>query len=385
MIPLLCLTLQTAKPCELIEVPSPAESKITLEAYVRLPELSNAHLYVLTKATAAAVRQTSKFPPRSVRAVFSPGYGPRYSVTGNGIRIGFTVEPDNWKTGLSLMQSILTEPVFLSDLDREPDATVKSPIDRFYQIGDVFKRDFNPRGVLPMWYSLVNSKTVTVAISGPFATGEPTKRWESYASGWTNSGRNNLQVNTKTEFPPARNTDDRIVMLESASLQEPIAPLTLAATILGVGRDSILFRLCREEMKISYQQEAIVLPDRKNWRLRVGVFTDQKNTDPVVLLKLKDELKKSINALSESDVQRALGAAKGALQYQQRTLPIIIGNPGELPSDPASRLHFDLVWRTIEGKRFEPSSLISDMNTVGLEKVKSLLNRFIDSCELSIY
>jgi hypothetical protein len=295
-----------------------------------------------------------------------------------------TVENGDLNSGLSILNSVLTEPSFIKEAMKPAATSLGSFWQLAYETVPIVECNFEPWQVQLIWNSSVNRDTITIGVRGNFQKGAPTKRWNELG-GWLPITDRRLPnfLGKKTLAEVQRNT--KLLLFETPTLTpsgSEISEALLASTILGTGKECLLWRICREEMMMSYRQEAFLYPDRKGWRLRIAIATDENGIAPESISTVRDRLIKAVNELKSSDLVWAKGAARGYLQNQLQTLPMVLGVGGILSEEPADQLY--LFWQAKLNRNWNPNEILESMEKVQLDIVKKHLIEMLNQMNVQL-
>jgi hypothetical protein len=150
--------------------------------------------------------------------------------------------------------------------------------------------------------------------------------------------------------------------------------------MLGGGKDTILWKVCREGLKMSYQQDAFVLPTEAGWEFRIAVATDARILKEDAVSQLVSSLAQAVDGLSETDLQHARGLLKGFFEYGQSGIPIKLGQTAMTTGDDNETLFRDLY---LNYKRSAPFSSKTWISGVSLIEAKTQLKAILESASIS--
>lgn len=369
------------------EYPQPNSSVVAIEAIVKLPKMNPAQRYLLSQAINLAVQMTPEYANQDVLRILQIGSRFRLYQGADHLRVGLTVDPANLGSGLNLLHSVLTEPTFLADTIKARKSNVVFPWSAAYRGFDFQETTLERENLVAMWQGIMRPQNISVAISGTFRPGEPGEKWRSKTSGWVYTVPSQLPfaypplAKEKPNDPPLLVFDSKPLTLTKASLPSYL----LAANALGVGKDSVQWLVAREGMNLSYRQEAFLIPTADGMRFRMAFATDEEGIKPETIAALRAKLRASCEALTQPDLDHAVGLGRGYLVNQMPTLPLILGIGEVVSNDANDQLYLRQYWSTQYGFDWNSSSLMSDMNSTKLEDFKKLLVKLIDESDVRIY
>jgi predicted Zn-dependent peptidase len=241
--------------------------------------------------------------------------------------------------------------------------------------------------MMALWQGIMKPQNISVGISGNFATMVPTEKWKAMQSSWTQRPQADLPLAYPPKFKDTPNTPP-LLIFESKPIkldQAKLASYLLAANVLGVGKESLQWLIAREEMGISYRQESFLMPTDEGWKFRMAYGTDENGTKPETISALRQKLKERCNALTQTDLDHAVGLGRGYLVNQMPTLPIVLGIGDVLSTNANDQLYLRHYWKTKFGFVWNANSMFVLMQQVELGNLKKLLNQILDESDVRIY
>ena len=362
----------------LIEFPSKATEVVAIEALIKLPKLEPGHRFRLDQAAINAVKMTPQYGRRDIARILAPGYRFRVDQLADVLRIGLTVEPKDLGAGLSVLSSVLTQPTFLQDAIKVDSIATISPWQRAIKAYETVPMDVDQALLQDIWKYVVQPKNITVGVRGRFTDGQALSLWKQREQYWVDYVPNKLIYGRSPKLrldvgqPP--------ILLMRAAVGSLTPDDLVAATLLGGGKDSILWQLCREELRMSYQQDSFFLPTESGWEFRVAVATDQRILEEGAVATLQSKLLTAVDKLTEQDLDHARGLLRGYLEFGQPGIPIILGLAGITSSDPNETLFRDLYFAHKNLPAFVSSNWIPETN---LKTVKARLRSLLEGSNVS--
>jgi hypothetical protein len=375
------LLAQVVDPPVLHEYISTEERSVAFEALVQLKDLTAQQRFVMLESAKNAVQYTARYSKNDLLNLLSPGTGFRVQLGGSILRIGFTMPPQKLNSGLSILQSVLTEPSFIRESFKPYAKPVADPWASAYQLEPLEPCKFEPDYVRSLWSSYVNADSVQIGVRGNFAPGEVKRQWASYTEGWQKSRTRTFPKLQSEQKGLGTTSEVQLLVFESPRLslkKQEFAEVLLAVTALGTGKSCVLWDICRERLRMSYRQEAFLLSDRDGWRFRIAIASESAYLGATKTEALCAELSKAIDQLRESDLVRAKGAARGYLLNQIPTLPLIVGVGGVLRQTSEDQLYLNMLWRIKSGESWDPQTMFDAMQAIDLMTLKSRLKALLD-------
>ena len=302
--------------------------------------------------------------------------GPRFEWTPDHIRIEFGVSPKGLKTGLRLMESLLRRPTtdpLIPAADPSPWMKVA------YQIRPD-RRPMDPKEVLAIRSEIFRLDRITLAVSGPLTPGEATRSWQEIAS--ENADPKPVRFFEPTSEAETINPSVKSLVGPAISAADPELPATILAMIaLGSGKASTLHRVLREQLGLSYRQEAVLTPISQGWipqliyQLPEGVTAEQAaGVEPAIAA--------DVAQWSEATRNRALGMAKVIFRLGVPFSPLY--NEPSGASDSDEETFFDAWWFSRTGKRFDASSFLDHLSAVDLSTLRKTATQIVSGSPPSV-
>lgn len=363
-------------PGRFVEQSVPTAKSVLIETAVVFPYLSPRDRAVEEVLAACLMQGTSDYTKEDLRgATVYAGEPLKCVATADCLRITVGVRKADWKTGLRIVHSLLTNPL-LSDeaienakdtlpfVNRSPWRSALDPVILKYD--QVRKRDvidFIARNLVP--------EATSIVISGPFNPGDPRTFWFDEVSGWTNSHL--------TQFPPDRRSD-RITRRPELPvsilrwdgpelpLKGGIAVPMLAAFALGAGKESAAFRVLREKERLSYRQEAMLAPFGEGVRLQLVAAFRPQTDESGLADRVKADMLEDIGRWNEDTRLRALALAKAAFERGAMPVPFALTPEGVLNSE--DRHFLNAYWGMKTGEAWNTRSFVQSLEAVSLEDLK---------------
>ena len=393
MIPALILLTQLGGVAQVDAVPSITEylntskDTVAIEAIVKLPPLNPAQRYVLSQAMSVAVQMTPEYGNREVLRLLKTSTRFRLYQAADHLRIGLTVDAGDYGPGLSLLHSVLTEPTFLADTIKARKSTLINPWYPAYRGFESQETPLERETIIALWRGIMRPKNISVAISGRFAARDAAEKWNRMKSGWVFDAPNQLPLTYPLlakdvpNSPPLLVFDSKPIMITRSLL----ATHLLAANALGVGKESAQWLVAREGLHLSYRQEAFLIPTAAGWRFRMAFGVDDAGVQHEVIADLRTKLRAKCEALTQADLDHAVGLGQGYLVNQMPTLPMILGIGEMLSNDANDRLYLRHYWTTMYGFDWNAETLLVQMKATTLPELKTLLLQLIDESDIRIY
>ncbi|MEI7577807.1 MAG: hypothetical protein WCK51_13015 [Armatimonadota bacterium] len=362
----------------MIEFPTTEGEVVAIEALIRLPKLEPGHRFRLEQAAYNAVKMTPQYGKRDISRILAPGYRFRIDQLADTLRIGLTVEPKDLGSGLSVLSSVLTEPTFLPDAIKVESMPAISPWLKAIRSFDLVPMEVDQGLLQDIWKYVIRPEAITVGVRGPIPAGRATQLWHERERFWqeylpnkTVSGRS-PKLRLDIGNPPILLFSSQVSVLEPLDI--------MAATLLSGGKDTILWKVCRESLTMSYQQDAFLIPTSSGWEFKIAIATDKRILEEDAVNQLKSKLLTSVDQLSEADLSHAKGLLTGFFELGQPGIPIRIGNTQLTGGDANEMLFRDLYLAAKSSPPFSSSSWLAGSS---LADAKKRLRSIIENSSVS--
>jgi len=362
----------------LIEFPTSSGDVVAIEALIQLPPLEPGHRFRLDQAARNAIKMTPQYGRRDISRILAPGYRFRIDQLADALRIGLTVEPKDLGAGLSVLSSILTDPTFLPDAIKVETTPNTQPWQRATRSFEMVPMDVDQAILRDVWKYVIRPEAITIGVRGPVIGGrasqlwrERERFWQEYVPQKTVAGRS-PKINLDIGKPPILVLKSKVPLLTAEDL--------LAATLMGGGKDSILWRLCRVELKMSYLQDAFLVPTESGWEFRIAIATDESIFAEGAVAKFMSQLAREVEKVSETDLQHARGLLTGFFELGQPGLPIKLGQTEMTSGDDNEILFRDLYLNSKKSAAFAAGTWISG---AGVDSAKARLRAILESSSIS--
>lgn len=365
---------------QVVVVAKPEATAIAISAVVRTGELSArewAAAEVLCASLPLGTRSYTRWEMFSATA--PSGIPIRCSVMPDHLSIEMGVLPEQLGTGLDILRDIL-------DRARLDEEDVRGQLETvLYRRKGLWEQVLAHAGgeatgltkpwIEQIYRNLVRPDRTVIAVAGPVDPVEVLAAASNAFGDW----RVDVRVRTPDRgawVDTGRNT----VAVGSVELRSPVIPpdlegssvALLAAAALGVGKTSSLFRIAREEMGLSYAQEAFLYPDSKGFRLRVVALSKSVSSD--MAEQLKAALLRDIDTWSENTLEAARAAVARPLDNRivRDALRLRVDRPSPLSGEALIAAYLRMKFGDVA-----PISLSDLGAAVTLERLKTDARRWI--------
>jgi len=377
-----------------VEILDPTMDAVDIEAVVRLPELTWHQRGLLEEMAGSLVQDTPTFSRNQIEELASHvGQRMRVSIMEDHIRVSFVVAPQDVESGISMVGSVLREPVFTEDSLKATSEDLQ--FRRFGYWRQALKGvPFDPpkytrRDVAELKAVIFRPENVTVGVCGKFVSGQPSAKWAEVESQWQPGRIPRLY----DDQAPAKSLAKLESSLSVFELRGPVFTATdagfstkvLALFALGSGKAGSLFRVAREKLGWSYRQESVLWPTPTGFAPRLLVVQSDKTDIDKRGETLRTELLADVKTWTEQDRLRALGIAQACMTRGVEYSPFYFHPDRTISSNGADDAFMAAYWQMKTGSPWAPSRLLGQMGLVTTEDMKAAAQEMLAASILKTY
>ncbi|MBS1714893.1 MAG: insulinase family protein [Armatimonadetes bacterium] len=181
---------------------------------------------------------------------------------------------------------------------------------------------------------------------------------------------------------PRISTKDRVATFELCG--EPLSPNSvsgkakvLATFALGVGKDTSLFRIVRQQMRLSYRQEAVLWPSQRGWSPRFLFARSAADAEPESLAEVREALLKDVQTWEAPVLERAKAMARASFDGTSPVTPFWVSPEGRMTSVLSDRC----AWTGINAMMTGGTVGVPDFTDVTVEELKAAASDLIDKAQ----
>lgn len=374
-------TLAQEPAVKVIEQSVPNSGRICVQAVIKLPPMSPREwgaLLIIRDAMADGTKGYTGFD--LLNYVTAAGDPMKITLANDHLRIGYALPPGNLAISSDILEELLDK-AYLNDekLKKIAEETPFLRMGPWEQTFSAWRPDFSELkrdDILRVYRRVFRPEQTTVAVSGDFAKGEGEKEFTERFSDWKpeNPGRRRILEGKPGPAPQVRGT-----ALTSIGADVTAAPaeLLLAAYALGVGKGAAAFRVVREELRLSYRQEALLIPAEKGWRLAL-MF---QHTGEIDKAKLKEALKKDIEGWTPETLDRAKGMMSASFDFDLGGLPICLNPRGPLTLSLEDRTYWQAYIAMKTGTALDIETMRLAARELSLQSLKATALAWVDAAQ----
>lgn len=314
---LACLALASGP--KIVEAPDPKSNRIAVQIVAKLPELDARELGMAKLLENVLLDGTAEFT-RAQLASLTGAYGTpiRCRLMPDSLRVQFSMPKGSLSAAAAVANSVcrhasLTAEAFAASLEtlpyknREYWAEALDPFQpKFERIRLSELREF--------YRHLFRPENLFIGVAGGFTPGEARAQFEAAFADWKPE-RDTYPRYHFTDFPKEQATRRRgvaTVELYSELMPEDMGKNLAMASVMGLGKGSVLFRTLREKLFLGYRQEAFLWPSRSGLQLRLIAVVADPGRAKGAEQTMRDELLAAVDALGEGDLARAKALLRSA-------------------------------------------------------------------------
>lgn len=384
----LVLGLGQAQPsAKLALYPDPEAGAIVVQAFVKGTPRRSAHDAAVWEVMCNSLLEGSQeLSAAQLRDYGSQaGYSPRVVVMPDYFMLEFTVPAGAIDLAGQLIETTLLRPRFRDEQVMEVTRRLMAkPKEPFYDALQYEAAEFGrikPAQVSQLHQLCVRPENTTIIFGGSFSADQAQKEFDRRFKSWK-MGRAPHQWLKEGGLVDRTKRSGRISSYEiygnPMTLATPFSGSRMLATIaLGVGKESSMFRILREEMGWSYVQEGLLWPTAKGWEPRL-IMLKTGEGDAAFVAKMRELLLADIEKWDGETLARAVTLGKASLRREVPYSPFWLSASGPMQFSLSDRT----AWRgylTMIGSGQAGTELLSDaLGNVDLELLKKSGKELLD-------
>jgi len=314
---LACLAVATGP--RVVEVPDPTSNRIAVQIVVKLPELDARELGMARVLEDILLDGTTEFTKTQLVGMTNTVGAP----------ISCQLMPDCLRVQYSLPKgSLQTAGVIANSVCRYSSLSAESLSASLatlpFKNRNYWSEALDPRiasfdrirlaNIKEFYSHLFKPENITIGVAGAFAKGEAESQMASSFAGWTPE-KDTYPTYHFTDLPKTQESRKRpisTVELFSEVMPDDVGKNALMGSVLGLGKGCVAFKIIREKLYLSYQQEAFLWPSESGIQLRlIATVADSSNAKKAAE-QIRSEVIKAIEALDETDIERAKAILRSA-------------------------------------------------------------------------
>lgn len=363
---------------------------VTLQAVVRIPELTPRYRLGLRAVCDLLMAGTEEYSATTLRRYLNQtGSEPTIQFLPGCIRIGLTLPGDQFRTGVSMLDSLLRRASF------EPAAVAswspKTTIKDYWEatlLGSLPNvKDLRTGDIRDSYLRYFRPENTTIAVAGKLEPGAVERISERF-SDWNPPRPRPPALDLNREQPLfATEFNVNTVELRSIELEPAAAGFPtdlLAAYALSVGKGSSFHRIARETLHWSYRQEGVLWPSPKGFRFRMILARQERDFDVSGATKLRELMVADIDRWADVDLQRAQSIAKLGMVHGIGPQPWRLSTSRPLDDSLQERAAMAAYWFALTGTNWNPAAVCDRMARVDLTSLKEAARKLLDQASVQV-
>lgn len=371
------LSTQTAESIQVIEQPMPGSDLVAFQAFVQAEVSGQKDLSAWEMVGPAVLEGCLDYSSTEVSSVATrAGYWPEIAVLPGMIRIQMVCRPADAPDVANMLTQSLLVPKLREDGLLKSKAQVLAkrsrPFDLALRTLELPLEDVKPDDIRMIHQLAFRPKNIKIYISGNMEVGVLPNVIKRAERDWKDPGRPGRRPLQLDPRPPVH-SGSAVASVELRA--EPItassrfaAARLLATTALGVGKDCTMFRVLREQLGLSYVQEAVLWPTTEGWIPRFVMLRDGGSVEDIA--KMRTAMLEDIEKWDENVLKRALVLARASLTDGLPWSPVWLDSYGPMADTSADKLalfgYLDLVGQG----GLSPNRWAATLENVELDTVK---------------
>lgn len=369
--------------------PNPKAPDLCVEAVVPLTGIGDVDPGAAQVMAECLLLDNGVFSARQIRETCSQaGVAPSVEAMPDHIRISLRFPPGRLRDAVPMLAAMLTRAEFT------PQA-IKKAMERIEHPESVWERALSPidpgsslptsEALRQVYEAACRPERVVVVFGGAVDGLEALRLWNEKVDGWHVEPAKALPTPSSPLFA-WRGHDSPVSTFEWRGPEFPawdaaLSTRMVAVAALGFGKGSTLYRLVREQRGLSYRQDAFLWPSPFGFRPRL-LFASKRMPDAAAVDALRKQLLVAVASWTETDLARAKGIVRSAVDLRIVEPPIVLSARRALrPGDESDRLFEEAYWVAKTGAAFDRARLLSRIDLVPLQDIKDMASEWLERAE----
>lgn len=247
----------------------------------------------------------------------------------------------------------------------------------------------NQPAVEAFFQRVFTPNATTIVISGPIGqlSDDPTSYWPRLAN-W-----NQPKPDWRKDYSgPTAPLSEHAFPITTAELysseydgSDASFPLQLlVATALGAGKGSAMHRVLREQLALTYLQQAVVTPTANGFRTRLFLIHSPSGEDSSLCETARKALLEDVKSWSAETLERAIGMAQAYLLAGAEATPLYLDASSPLTQSPQDQAFLAGYWKEKTGNAWDARKLLGLMKQVTLGNLKSTAEKLLTDAQTRV-
>ena len=377
----------------IVEWLDPTWNYVSVQAVVKVPPLTANEHNLLTQIVSTLDESATYRAVQVADVAARTGSRLRANLMPDHIRIGMEVVPADTAIGVSMVASVLREPVVAPERIDAAGQDLRFRRSGYWRqaLGpSTFEpARYLPRDVSELMERVFRPDNVTLAVGGNLTPGVASAKWDEIRAAWTvRKLEPDRKLIQKPRQAAAINATLSVIELAGepfSATDAAFATRLLALTALGTGKAASLWKVARDGLGVSYRQEAVLSPTPFGFEPRLMVAHAGDGNLEELGTKIREGLISEIAAWTDIDRKRALGMAESFLVRGGDLNPLYFASGRPAGADLADQTFLQAYWLMKTGTRWNPHGLVGRMGFVELADLKSTAEKMFSSARLLIH
>ena len=386
---LLFSRIGSSQQVQCVEYPRSSDSVVSVQAIIRLGAMSPVEEAEARVLCETFRKGTEEYSGEQVLSYGAQGGAPvRFTFMPDHIRISILMPSGGLGVGLDLISALIQRPRLPDDAIRTEIEVIERESPDIWTLAK-FPYRLTVKGITPTKVRnfakyVLRPENIVICIGGAIQPGEGESSVRSHFSQWKlgipgnkqDSQGEIIRIDTSKFRPAIYN------FIAKDESPEPRSVLTklVALTQIGFGKQSSLFRIVREKLGISYQQDAFLWPSPTGFKARFIFFTTQKVSEADIRTALLGD----INIWTESDLERArrllIASFEGAIPFG----PMWITRTGQPSNSLEDQTFLRGYWLMKFGQTYSLETNTSEIEKVTLPSIKKIAADIVTNSKLTM-
>ena len=363
---------------EVLEMPEQSQY-VVVQAYVKAPEMSAREAAAWQVLGNTLLKGTSQFTAQSLRQYGAQaGIPPSVATMPDFMRIQIVLPKAGLSLAVQLLYSVMSAPT-LKDEDlaetiesltlEEPSPWISAMVGLSYDYSAIRKGD-----VERIWQRAFRPENISFVVGGGITPGTGQKEIDTRFSRLKvvrdpgtliADGRPSPVLSTAGEVSTFSLIGRTITPASVAS-----AAKLLAVYALGVGKDSAMHRVIRDDLGLSYMQTAILWPTAEGWSPYLIMVRKSENEEAKFATDMKDALMKDVETWTDGTVSRAQAMARASFTRRLISSPVWLDSSGPMSQSLIDRCSWRGYLEMVGSGALREELLVDAMENVDLDQLK---------------
>lgn len=381
---LACLALATGP--RVVEVVDPASDRIAVQIVAKLPELDARELGMARILKSLLLEGTTEFTKAQLVAMTNAlGFPIRCRLMPDSIRVQYSLPKGSMSTASTIASSVCRHASLEAESFQTALATIPFRNREYWSEAlDPFVAKYERirlSDLKEFYRHIFRPDNITIGVAGNFTTGQAQTEFAKAFDDWR-LGKDTYPRYHFTDFPKEQvNRKRKIATIElyNEVMPEDVGRNLAMASVMGLGKGSVVFRTIRERLFLSYRQEAFLWPSVSGMQLRViAVVTEMDRLDQAEKT-IRTALLEAAEALTEEDLLRAKSLLRSAWEDGLIGGPIYLDNGRPIADTTEDQALLAAYGQMKTGSPWSLDELLRKVDDVRLDDLKKTLKTAIES------